>query len=225
MLHDHLENEEAAEVLEPLVQAIQKKNAVLQQYKKIVQYYKRLRVFELPNPQSLAAQSHYYRAWHFGQIQDTEQQREELELAVKHDPEDADVLIAMHRLPGADEAWRQDARKRIQSLSRQFQKAIDQEPGEATFYNQWAWLISNTEGDFERAVRYSHRSLELRPDTASFLDTLGRCYYSTGDYATAILYQRQAIEGQPHLQVMQRQLALFEKKLRENIEAGSLSEE
>ena len=50
---------------------------------------------------------------------------------------------------------------------------------------------------------------------ASFLDTLGRCYYAAGDYENAVKYQRQAVEKVDYMQVMQRQLALFEKTLAE----------
>ena len=70
-----------------------------------------------------------------------------------------------------------NARTHPQS-SRQVEQQIDEGP-RPDGYNQWAWLVSNTEGDFQKAIRYSHRSLELIPRGsgesagASFLDTLG----------------------------------------------------
>jgi tetratricopeptide (TPR) repeat protein len=78
--------------------------------------------------------------------------------------------------------------------------------------NHWAWLVSNTEGDFRKAVKFSLRSLQLSPGSPSYLDTLGRCYYSAGDLENAIRYQREAVKKHPHMQVMQRQLVLFEKE-------------
>ena len=83
--------------------------------------------------------------------------------------------------------------QRIQKLSRKIEEEIDDNPNKPIAYNQWAWLIANTEGDYPKAVRYSRRSLELEPDTASFLDTLGRCYYSAGDYEKAVESQREAV--------------------------------
>ncbi len=59
----------------------------------------------------------------------------------------------------------------------------------ASAHNQLAWLVSNTEGDYDEALRGSQRSLELRPDTAGYLDTLGRCFYAKGDYKNAVLNQ------------------------------------
>ncbi|MCA9210287.1 MAG: tetratricopeptide repeat protein, partial [Planctomycetales bacterium] len=64
-----------------------------------------------------------------------------------------------------------------------------------------------------------HKSLELVPDTAGYLDTLGRCYYAKGDYANAVKYQTQAVRLDPHTQQIRRQLELFEKAL-----AGKSSE-
>jgi tetratricopeptide (TPR) repeat protein len=79
--------------------------------------------------------------------------------------------------------------------------------------------VSNTEGDFQRALRYSHRSLELNLGGDSvaggYLDTLGRCYYAVGDYENAAKYERQAIAKVDYMQVMHRQLDMFEKALAE----------
>jgi tetratricopeptide (TPR) repeat protein len=85
----------------------------------------------------------------------------------------------------------------------------------ATANNQLAWLVSNTEGDFDEAVRCSLRSLDLRPDAAGYYDTLGRCYYAKGDYANAVSNQSKAVEMEPHSPQIVRQLELFKKALRE----------
>jgi tetratricopeptide (TPR) repeat protein len=110
-------------------------------------------------------------------------------------------------------------KQRLLQLTQTFQQEIDQDPTNPSPYNQWAWVVSNTEGDFQKAIRYSHRSLELNDNgeagAASYLDTLGRCYYAAGDFETAVKYERQAIEKVSYMQVMHRQLALFEKALAE----------
>jgi tetratricopeptide (TPR) repeat protein len=219
LLHDYEKHEQAADILDPLVKAIQEKGQVGQLYKKLHDYYTgRL---SLPENESLAARLHYFRACQHRDHQDWQRMREELETAIRLDPSDADVVIAMYRLPEADEKWREATRRRIANLARQFKQEIDESPSDPTPYNQWAWLISNTEGDFSQAIAYSHRSLELIPESAgesagaSFLDTLGRCYYAAGDYENAVKYQRQAVEKVDYMQVMQRQLALFEKTLAE----------
>jgi tetratricopeptide (TPR) repeat protein len=219
LLHDYEQHREAADVLEPLVKAVQNEGRIGQLYTELLRYYTgRL---GLPTADGLAARFHYYRAGQYRDARDHPREREALDLAIRSDPTDADVLIAMYRHPEADPKWREAVRQRIRDLSRQFEREINENPNDPTPYNQWAWLVSNTEGDFQKAIRYSHRSLELIPPTAgdsagaSFLDTLGRCYYAAGDYKNALKYQREAIEKVDYMQVMHRQLALFEKTIAE----------
>ena len=91
-------------------------------------------------------------------------------------------------------------------------------------YNQWAWLVSNTEGDYDKAVRYSLRSLEFNPDQASCLDTLGRCYFSAGRIEEAVEVQRRAVELQPWMKIMRRQLDEFEAALADQTSSGEATE-
>src|SRR5690606_21432715 len=80
----------------------------------------------------------------------------------------------------------------------------------AEFYNQYAWLISNTEGDKRKALQYSLRSLELVPDEPAQLDTAGRCYFALDDLENALRVQRRAVKLMPHSPPLVRQLAEFE---------------
>jgi tetratricopeptide (TPR) repeat protein len=225
MLHDYERHEQAADALEPLVKAVQGEGRVGQLYAKLVDIYEdRL---SLPEAEALGARMHYYRACQYHEQSDFRRERGELELAIRFDPTDADVLIAMYRLPEADEKWREATRRRVRDLADKFQHEIDASPSNPVHYNAWAWLVSNTEGDFQKAIRYSHRSIELIPADAgesagaSFLDTLGRCYYAVGDLENAVKYQREALKKVDYMQVMHRQLALFEKALAEKHDAGS----
>jgi tetratricopeptide (TPR) repeat protein len=222
LLHDHEREKEAADVVEPLVKAVQGNSDVGKLYSRIRDYNNgRL---ALPDPDAIAARYHFYRACQYQSEKDLSRARGELDLAINFDPEDADVLIAMFHFPEADDNWRESVRGRVRELTQKFQQQIDGEPSDASPYNQWAWLVSNTEGDFQKAIRYSHRSLELNTNgesgEASYLDTLGRCYFAAGDYENAVKYERQAVKKIEYMQVMQRQLALFEKTLAEKKAAG-----
>jgi tetratricopeptide (TPR) repeat protein len=222
MLHDHAQDGPAAEALAPLVTELEKNQDVSELYDRVRQFTSRTDDRELPllpERASVIARYHYYRACDAAGRQDWAAAREELQAAINRDETDADVVIAMYRVPKTDDAWREQVRKRIESLSRLFQQQIDEAPSDtatAVACNQWAWLVANTEGDYQKAVQYSRRSLELMPDTASLLDTLGRCCYSAGDIESALKYQRQAIEKMPYMQVMHRQLATFERAQAEN---------
>jgi tetratricopeptide (TPR) repeat protein len=142
---------------------------------------------------------------------DFDQERETLEQAFEKSKDDPDILIAMYRLPEASEEYKKQTRDRIAEMGDRYLNEIEASPEDPSKYNQWAWLVSNTEGDFKKAVEYSRRSLELSPDEPSYLDTLGRCYFAAGDVESAIEAQKKAVKLAPQYQIMRRQLAEFEK--------------
>lgn len=133
----------------------------------------------------------------------------------------ADTLIAMYRTPG-DEAWQNRVLQEIKVLSSLFEEQIhnverNRSRGGRTIsdeqlaaaLNQYAWLVSNTVGDYRKSLRYSVRSLQLSPDNPMLLDTCARCYFALGELDKAVLTQRRATELMPHQPPMERQLAEF----------------
>jgi tetratricopeptide (TPR) repeat protein len=169
---------------------------------------------------------------------DVKKQLEHLDKAIAADPQDADVLIAMYRVTMASDEYRERTRERIrrtaadfykeaEEFGRQMDEANEEEIRQylsirlASLYNQYAWLVGNTEGDYDMALRYSHKSLELRPGTAGYLDTLGRCYFAKGDYVSAVRFQAQAAKRDPHNGAISRQLELFQRTLAKEREKKS----
>ena len=206
-LHDRGEHQAAAELLAVYCdeferQAAANKGFVVDQYQRGVY-------------QSIAAQRDYFFACHAEEQGDFDQQRKYLDLAIKAHPLNADIAIAMYRLQNADDAYRKKTLTLIRRSCEWLEGNIQQSPDQPNWYNHWAWLVSNTEGDYAKAVEFSQRSLELSPGSPSYLDTLGRCYYAAGELENAVKTQRQAVEGHPHLMVMRRQLELFERELAE----------
>lgn len=225
LLHDHVQDKEAADVLEQLVKSLRNDSRTGQFYAKLREYYNDS--YNLPDADRIAARYHFYRGCQYQAEKDFTRAREEFDTAMKFRPTDediADLLIAMYNLPEGSEAWRASVRQQLRRLTDKFQQQIDENPDDPTPYNQWAWLVGNTEGDFQQAIKYSKRSLELNDNgdagAASFLDTLGRCYYAAGDYENAVKYERQALEKVNYMQVMHRQLALFERALAEKKAGG-----
>ena len=222
MLHDLERELPAAEVLHELVEVMEKDRNILGTMARRGQ-----------QPGEVRSRMHYFFAEHFRRQGDVQKQREHLEQGVKADPTDADVLIAMYRIENADEDWREMTRKHIQHAVEVFRDRIrrteqrvanadDEQERElykarlASANNQLAWLVANTEGDFDEALRCSLRSLELRPNRAGYLDTLGRCYYAQGDFENAVKYQSQAAALEPYSGQIRRQLQLFERALEES---------
>lgn len=142
-------------------------------------------------------------------------------------PRNIDILISMYRVDG-DQEWRKEVmtllERAIRSAESDVQSAKSgiRQPGQrvnpsylAQEYNQYAWLVCNTEGDYQKALRYSLESLKLELDFAK-LDTCARCHYAVGDLEAAVRTQKRALKLMPHSPALQRQLAEFEAKLKES---------
>lgn len=198
MLHDQQREKDAGETL----------TALTSQFEKNANIREIVEAFGL-DANALRSRAAYFLASDQQQKNAFAEQRKLLEEAIGYDPTDADVLIAMFRFPEADEAFKQKTSILIKKAAEKFRQDIDSEPEEPQGYNQYAWLIGNTEGDYDEALRCSLRSLELAPDRAGYLDTLGRCYYAKGDFENAIKNQARAVELEPHSLVIRRQLDFF----------------
>jgi len=229
MLHDQLRELEAAQTLEGLAKVMEEN---------VEDGNDRPNVRE---PASVRSRMHYFFACHHEAAGERAQQIARLEQGLREDPLDADVLIGLHRLPDRTPAQRKRTLDYINAAAASFRKNVEDEGPEDIMainpYNQLAWLVGNTEGDYYEALDCSKKSLalidkwlemirsndngrdlerlerdlvETRP---GFLDTLGRCYYAVGDYENAVRVQSQAVALEPHSGQMGRQLKLFQETL------------
>jgi tetratricopeptide (TPR) repeat protein len=158
---------------------------------------------------------YYFFACHFEGRNDRAKQREYLDKGVAVDPTDVDVLIARYRLPDQTAEYRQETLKLIKEGAAKFRQQITHAPDSATPYNQFAWLVANTEGDLDVALKYSLKSIQLSPTSGGFHDTLAHVYYARGDYENAVKTQTKAAQMEPHTKMIARQLEVFRKKLEE----------
>lgn len=221
MLHDMLLDGEAAQVLQPAVDALRDRAVEAM-----------LRTKEGRGSAGVTARMHFFYAMHFGEMGDLEKKIEHLDLAITIDPFELDVIIALYRLPDQDEARQKRTQQYLEETKQRrwrevamLEDRISREgvegrrepyfPYLAAACNQYAWLVSNTEGDYQQALECSQKSLELVPDSAGYLDTLARCHYALGEYENAVHFQRQAVELLPHSGQIRRQLEEFERALRE----------
>ena len=226
MLHDIGRDLDAAQALQPAVDAMDADQNI--------EYLARRMGRE---PGSIRSRMHYFYGEDLRSQQQYAEQRQRLEQGVEQDPTDADLLIAMYRASSTDEAWRKTTRELIRRAAENFrqqirsgEQAVASAPSEeirsiynrqlAGANNQLAWLVSNTEGDYDEALRCSQRSLELRPKTAAYLDTLAHCHFAKGEYEKAVQAQRQAVDLEPFSGLLRRQLEVFEQAHRRALEDG-----
>jgi tetratricopeptide (TPR) repeat protein len=186
-----------------------------------------------PVTPEMRSQMDYFFACHWEHKGDHVKARAHLEKALAANPSDVDVLIACYRIPNQTPEFH----KKIQGLIRDQVQATrekineereetdegkkEKEKEKAAAYNLLAWLVANTEGDLDEALKASQKSLELLHDSGNdrdsggYYDTLGRVYFAKGDLQNAVTYQTKAAELDPHSGLVRRQLELFRKTLAE----------
>jgi tetratricopeptide (TPR) repeat protein len=182
------------------------------------------------SPGAWVSRMHFFFALDLVEKEKMEEARKHLDDGAAADPTDADVLIALYRWPNQTPEQQANIRKLVTTAADSFEKEMEQlkkqgaDGREDPFglgsreysqaCNQYAWLVGNTFGDFDKAIRASHKSVELKQglkeEAGAYYDTLGRCYYAKGDLDNAIKYQTQALKFDPHSGQMKRQLALFQ---------------
>jgi tetratricopeptide (TPR) repeat protein len=167
---------------------------------------------EPTSPELMCSKMHYFYACHYAAQKDVAQQQQHLDQAIALNPEDPDIMIDLYRTSADDPLRRKKAVEMIQNLAQTLDDKIKGQPDDATFYNEYAWLIGNTEGDLDLAIQYSQKSLELDPDRAGLIDTLAHCYATKGDYDKAVTYQSQAAELEPYTLTIVRALDEFKAK-------------
>ena len=202
MLHDQGENLDAANTLEEMFRAIDAGKA------DAAKLYG-------GNVNELRSRPHYFFACHWETKRDAAKQREALNKALEINPEDIDVLIACHRLPGQPPEYRAKIAGLVEKAVEEFRDAIAEDPESAAAFNQYAWLVGNTAGDLDNALKCSLKSLELEPETGGYYDTLAHVYFAKGDYENAVKSQTKAAKLEPHSGVIGRKLELFQEKLKE----------
>ncbi|MCA9143152.1 MAG: hypothetical protein H6821_04095 [Planctomycetaceae bacterium] len=223
MLADLAREQEAAKVLEPSV-AIGEKDPVT-----LASAYEA--IFRTPpSPEELQAKIDHWLGIHYGREGNIAKQKELLEKALTVSVEDIDIVIALYRVADDGKAWRDKVDtllakhvQRVESQMKELEQIIATSQDRdvrglmneqfAQKNNEYAWLVSNTVGDYQKAVACSKKSLELVPDSWPYQDTLGRCYFAVGDLKNAIHFQKLAVEGAPYMQQMRRQLKQFEDAL------------
>lgn len=208
MLHDQGQHLRAAEARQAVVQAVEQgrlRNADLDDIG-----------MTLPE---IRARMNYLFACHWQERGDPEKHRKHLEDAFHADPTEVDTLIACYRLPDPKPAQRRRVIEMIQKSAAELRTEIDdlQPDNElaqdqlATDCNQFAWLIGNTEGNYDEALAMAQKSLEINPYNGAFCDTIARVYFAKGDLGNAVKYQTMAHRLDPHSGLIAKQLRQFQE--------------
>lgn len=221
LLYADLErHREVADILTPLIDRLEKDATLKQQLIRLSTF----------NYSFVISNAQYHTALAMIGEGDLEPARPLLAQAFQRYPVNVDILISMHQLDG-DEAWRNLVSRTLEMSIRQIEQSIQDVREDAKRFgqpirlelgyqlNQYAWLVANTEGNQEKALKYSLESLQISNDSAK-MDTCARCYFAVGDFENAMRMQQLALKQSPYSPPLLRQLRLIENA----IEAGQSAE-
>ena len=207
MLHDNGKDQAAADAVQDLLKLVDQKT---------------LENLEVATDRSVGetrARMYYFLACHWQTQGDLAKYRRYLDQAIDCYPGEIDTLIARYRLADQTPEYLQKTKSLIAKAVASMREDLDRSSDEtsvsnqANAYNQLAWLIGNTGGDLDEALRLIKKSVELAPDNGAYYDTMGHVYYARGDYENAVKSQTTAAELEPHSGLIVKQLKVFQDAL------------
>ena len=93
-----------------------------------------------------------------------------------------------------------------------YEEAILLDPDNDVALNNYAYYLSERETRLDKAKEMAKRALELNPENAAFLDTMGWVYFKLGDYEKAHEYIRASIEtGDASAEVLEHMGDVYDK--------------
>jgi tetratricopeptide (TPR) repeat protein len=91
-------------------------------------------------------------------------------------------------------SWAQKNYSRALEL---YEKALEMDENNATAINGIGFILVDTDTDVMRGLRYCRKAVDLKPQNAAYLDSLGWAYYKSGDVAEARVWLRRALDLAP----------------------------
>ena len=169
------------------------------------------------NPNYVKTQHKYYLAKlavSRGEIADAKKLLDE---AVQIRTDDVDSLILRYQIGNDDEAYKKKTdeliARVIANAKREMQGRVhvrEQIEYYAMPFNQAAWLLANTDGDYELALNSAKKAAEFSPCDPSILDTLAHVYALGKEYDKAVETQKKVVQYAPQTTVFRSALKKFE---------------
>ncbi|MDR2439234.1 MAG: hypothetical protein LBE12_07690 [Planctomycetaceae bacterium] len=139
---------------------------------------------------------------------------------LEYDFLEIDILILGYQLSDSDPVFREELKPKINKALLQIERSLHQavEPERrawfvAKVYNEAAWLLAGTGGDFVSALALIEAALKIEPEDCSWLDTLAHVYFLGKKYDKAVETQEKVLRLAPESAVFRQSLERFQKEL------------
>ncbi|MCL2557153.1 MAG: tetratricopeptide repeat protein [Treponema sp.] len=100
------------------------------------------------------------------------------------------------------------AGKRFRNAVDYYQKALRIEDGNATALNSLGFILADTGMDPLKGLKFCRRAVELQPENAAYLDSLGWAYYKCRETVAARDWLRKALDLAPEAREIQEHLRI-----------------
>ena len=130
--------------------------------------------------------------------------------------EDMDLVILAYRLckqlPEEDQGFRTHVEKALKDMWNAVAKEHSDIPERIpNTCNSAAWLLANTDGNYQTALTFIEATLKVEPDNVTYLDTLAHVYFLGGKVDEAIRTQEQVVRMAPEAIIFRRALERFKQ--------------
>ena len=123
----------------------------------------------------------------------------------------ADLNIPETFVPQLDEVLRTEAADKLFNTSYALiEETCEIFPNSALHHNNAAWLAAKCKRRLDAALVHVNRALELAPNEAQYIDTLGEVYFQQGKTELAIDCAKKCVELEPSITFYQEQLTRFQ---------------
>ena len=146
-----------------------------------------------------------------------------LDEAVQLRPNEVDCLILRYEIGNDDEEYKKKTdeliAKVLANAKREMQGKVhlrEQVEYYAQPFNQAAWLLANTGGDYELALNSAKKAVEFSPNSPNILDTLAHVYALGKEYDKAVETQKNVVRYAPQATVFRSALKKFETQAAAN---------
>lgn len=122
------------------------------------------------------------------------------------------IELAEHLVPRLEEADQQAAADDLFETTFDFVlKITELFPNSPLHHNNLAWLCARCDRRLDTALAHVERALELAPENASYIDTLGEVRFRRGEFDEAIECAKRCLKIEPENDFFREQLERFQQ--------------
>jgi tetratricopeptide (TPR) repeat protein len=87
--------------------------------------------------------------------------------------------------------------KRYKNAVELYERALDIDGNNATAMNSMGFILADSGLDKKRGLRFCRKAVDIKPQNAAYLDSLGWAYFKCGEFTEARSWIKRALDAAP----------------------------